>query len=114
MHEAYSHEVSSAGFWPGSPDSPKVVFYSYAYPEPDGYATAPVLPQSAYYDPTFKEFMLPYEAVRAASSPDKEVRVFLETTYLAAAELGHWSRRELERPALGAPPQWEEGGDVHV
>lgn len=114
MEEAYSHEVSSAGFWLGSKDFPEAVFYSYAYPEPAGYATAPVLPRSARYDSTLREFILPYEAVRAASSPDKEVRIFLETTYVAAAELGHWNRRELERTVAEAPYWREEGHDVRM
>jgi hypothetical protein len=114
MEEAYSHEVSSAGFWLGNKDFPEAVFYSYAYPEPAGYATAPVLPRSARYDSTLREFVLPYEAVRTASSPDKEVRTFLETTYVAAAELGHWNRRELERTVSEAPPWREEGHEVRM
>jgi uncharacterized protein DUF5996 len=114
MQEAYSHEVSSAGFWPGGMASSEAVFYSYAYPEPDGFSSAPVLPRAARYDPTLKEFILPYEAVRTASAPDTEVRLFLETTYLAAAELGHWRRSELERPAPEPPQPWEEPHDVRV
>ncbi|HYV44476.1 MAG TPA: DUF5996 family protein [Myxococcaceae bacterium] len=96
--EAYSHEVSSAGFWPGDPSFPEAAFYCYAYPQPPGFESAPVLPPSARYEPGLHEFILPYEAVRAAASPDLEVMTFLQTAYAAAAELGHWNRGELERP----------------
>ncbi len=114
MCEAYSHHVSSAGFWPGGPGLPEPAFYSYAYPEPEGFSTAPVLPAPARYDPTFREFILPYEAVRAAPSPDLEVRKFLETSYVAAAELGGWARSELERPAAEAVSGQEERDDLRV
>jgi len=95
--EAYSHEVSSAGFWPGDPSFPTAAFYSYAYPQPPGFERAPVLPRSARYVPTQRGFILPYEAVRAEPSPDLAVMTFLETTYVAAAELAGWPRDELER-----------------
>lgn len=100
--EAYSHEVSSAGFWPGGEMLPEPVFYSYAYPEPAGFATATVTPSDAYYHPTMREFVLPYEAVRATSRPDDLLLSFLRSTYDAAASLGHWQRTALERPLRGA------------
>jgi hypothetical protein len=100
--EAYSHEVSSAGFWPGDPSFPEAAFYSYAYPQPPGFERAPVLPRSARYSPVTRGFVLPYEAVRSAASPDLEVMTFLQTTYVAAAELGNWPRGELERSAAGS------------
>jgi hypothetical protein len=96
VREAYSHEVSSAGFWPGGMGS-DAVFYSYAYPEPQGFARAAVLPASAFYNDQFGEFMLPYEAVRMARSPAGELMKFLQSTYDAAAGLGRWPREELER-----------------
>jgi hypothetical protein len=95
--EAYSHEVSSAGFWPGSGPIPYPAFYSYAYPEPPGFKTAPVSPVSAFYSPEVGEFILPYEDVRTAASPDETLLAFLQTTYEAAAERGQWDRVELER-----------------
>jgi hypothetical protein len=96
MREAYSHEVSSAGFWPGSMGV-DASFYSYAYPAPPGYAEASVVPQGAYYHETLGEFVLPYEAVRQADSPETALRAFLDSTYEAAAELGNWDRAALER-----------------
>ncbi len=95
MHEAYSHEVSSAGYWPG-PDG-EGVFYSYAYPEPDGYRHEPVAPVGAHFDDTLGEFVLPYEIVRTAADPDAVLLEFLHTTYTAAAETARWNRKELER-----------------
>jgi len=97
MHEAYSHELSSAGFWPGNSDSPRPIFYAYAYPEPDGFSKVRVLPQNAFYDSGLREFVLPYEEVRTAPSPELAVRTFLQTTYVAAAQLGGWDRHALER-----------------
>lgn len=94
--EAYSHEVSSVGFWPGGPALPTPVFYSYAYPAPPGFATAPVLPEGAYYHAQLGEFVLPYELVRNAQSPDDMLMDFCQSTYDAAASLGHWNRAELE------------------
>jgi hypothetical protein len=99
MQESYSHEVSSAGFWPGGYDFPEAAFYAYAYPEPAGFADAAVAPHAAHYDPDMRIFVLPYRAVRESPSPDAEVKSFLESTYVAAAELGDWPRDELERPA---------------
>jgi hypothetical protein len=97
MHEAYSHEVSSAGFWPGAAWFPEAVFYAYAYPAPDGFASAPVRPAAARYEPALGEFVLPYAAVRTSKDPVGDVRAFLESTYVAAADLAHWDRRALER-----------------
>ncbi|MET0624454.1 MAG: DUF5996 family protein [Pyrinomonadaceae bacterium] len=95
--EAYSHEVSSAGFWPGGPALPEPIFYSYAYPEPAGFKDARVRPERAYYNNDFKEFVLPYEAVRASEIPDAELFYFLQDTYEAAAIKGNWDRAALER-----------------
>jgi len=94
--EAYSHEVSSAGFWPGSAAFPEPIFYAYAYPNPDGYAARPVRPEPARWEPALSEFVLPYEAVRTAASPEAELLAFLESTYEAAAELAAWDRGALE------------------
>jgi hypothetical protein len=94
--EAYSHEVSSAGFWPGSSALPYPVFYSYAYPEPTGFASTPV-PDGALYDSVLREFIIPYDVVRTAHSPDDTLLAFLTSTYAAAADNGGWNRRALER-----------------
>lgn len=94
--EAYSHEVSSAGFWWGGGPAPYPAFYSYAYPEPEGFAQAPVGPAAAFYSAELREFVLPYEAVRSAPSPDEALLEFLETTYAAAANAGRWDRAALE------------------
>jgi hypothetical protein len=98
--EAYSHEVSSCGFWPGGAPLPSPVFYSYAYPEPQGYSTAPVRPGGAAYHPTLREFILPYDEVRQAQSPDATLLEFLQTSYEAAADLGNWDRSALEQKRL--------------
>jgi Family of unknown function (DUF5996) len=100
--EAYSHEVSSCGFWPGAGFG-QPAFYSYAYPEPAGFAAATVRPDSAFYSRELQEFVLPYDAVRRAVAPREALLQFLESTYVAAADLGHWDRAALERPspALG-------------
>ena len=95
--EAYSHEVSSAGFWPGGPALPEPIIYSYAYPEPEGFKEARVGPEAAYYNNDFKEFVLPYEAVRTSEDPDAALLQFLQTTYEAAATHAHWDRASLER-----------------
>jgi hypothetical protein len=100
--EAYSHEVSSAGFWPGNATVPYAAWYSYAYPTPPGFGAAPVEPAEAFWSAELGEFLLPYEAVRSAPSPDAVLERFLETTYRAAAELGGWDREALERER-GAP-----------
>jgi hypothetical protein len=94
MELAYSQEVSSCGFWPGG--SVEGSFYSYAYPQPDGFAAWPVTPDAAYYNDDLGEFLLPYEAVRTAEDPDAMLLSFFETTYQAAADLGGWERAELE------------------
>ena len=99
MEEAYSREVSSAGWWPRS-EPPGPSFYAYAYPEPEGYKTARVDPADATYDTTLREFVLPYDAVRDATDPDAAVLAFLESTYEAAADLGGWDRRRLEPAEL--------------
>lgn len=95
--EAYSHEVSSAGFWPGSGDIKQPAFYSYTVPEPQGFAQATVRPRQASYDPKLKEFFLMYEDVRTATSPEATLMEFLQSTYEAGANLGHWDRESLEQ-----------------
>lgn len=101
MHEAYSHEVSSAGYWPGH--GGEGIFYSYAYPEPDGFRTADVGPD-ARFDHELGEFVLPYTAVRTAADPDAVLLDFLQRTYEAAADNAGWDRAALERPQ----DQWDE------
>ena len=101
--EAYSHEVSSAGFWPGNEAFPQAAFYSYAYPEPTGFRDRPVTP-GAHFDKTLGEFILPYDTMRTASEPDALLLDFLSTTYAAAAETGGWDRKSLECP-IGIPGQ---------
>ena len=97
MREAYSRECSSCGFWPGG-GATNASFYSYAYPEPPEYSSARVRPDEAYYDRDMREFILPYEAVRTARSPDETLLAFLQSTYDAASDLGGWDRAALERP----------------
>ncbi len=97
MQEAYSHEVSSCGFWPGNGGFGKAAFYAYAYPEPEGFGASQVAPAAAYYDQELGQFILPYDAVRTASAPDDAVLDFLQVTYAAAANLGDWDRAVLER-----------------
>lgn len=104
VREAYSHACISAGWWPGTPDSAvsEPAFYAYAYPEPDGLPAARIEPSAARYEPTLREFILPYDAVRTASEPDAVLLAFLQSTYAAAARLAGWSP-DLERapaPAL--------------
>ncbi len=96
--EAYSHEVSSCGFWPGGGPVPYAAFYSYAYPEPQGFPAAPVRPAEAFYSAEMREFLLPYDAVRESKSPDDALLDFLQCTYEAAADLARWDRAALERP----------------
>ena len=91
--EAYSHEVSSAGFWPGGNGIDFPAFYSYAYPAPAEFGLAKVAPAAAYFDKTLGEFLLPYEAVRQARDPAADLLAFLNSTYRAAADLGAWDRR---------------------
>jgi hypothetical protein len=99
--EAYSHECSSCGFWPGGPGMPEAAFYAYAYPAPDGFERAAVRPAAAYFHEGLSEFILPYEAVRQAADPDRALLEFLQSTYEAAADLGGWNRAALERAPLG-------------
>jgi len=99
--EAYSHEVSSAGFSPGNDAFPRAAFYSYAYPEPAGFRSRPVA-AGAGFDATLGEFILPYDTVRSAAEPDALLLDFLSTTYAAAADAGHWDRAALEC-AIGVP-----------
>lgn len=94
--EAYSHEVSSCGFWPGSEGMPEPIFYCYAYPLPEGFAEAKVQPAAASWNAALREFVLPYEAVRTAVDPDEVLLQFLQSTYEAAAALARWDRDALE------------------
>jgi hypothetical protein len=105
--EAYSQEVSSLGFWPGNTAIPTPVFYSYAYPEPPGFAEAKVQPEGASYQPKLREFILPYDTVRTAESPDEVLLQFAQSTYDAASQLGKWDRDALEekKPALHSARQ---------
>jgi hypothetical protein len=100
--EAYSHEVSSAGFWPGSAGVEYPAFYSYAYPEPPGFSSAPVRPAQAFWSRDLSEYILPYDAVRTAGDREQALMDFLVSTYEAAANLGKWDRASLECP-LGRP-----------
>ena len=102
MWEAYSHEVSSCGYWPGPPRD-EGVFYAYAYPEPPGYRETTITPDGGRWDEDLGEFILPYEAVRAARDPDALLLEFLQSTYEAAAVTAGWERAELERPNGGRP-----------
>jgi hypothetical protein len=104
--EAYSHEVSSLGFWPGNEAMPDPVFYSYAYPEPRGFSDAKVEPSLAKYNPQLKEFVLPYEQMRQAESPDAALLHFARSTYDAASTLGDWDRAALTevKPRLHSRP----------
>ncbi len=97
--EAYSHEVYSCGFWPGGEMSPAAAFYSYAYPTPDGFSSAPVQPAEAFWSEEMGEYFLPYEAVRTSSDPDAALRDFLRSTYNAVADLAEWDRDKLEVPS---------------
>jgi hypothetical protein len=97
VREAYSHEVSSCGFWPGGGVIQEPAFYSYAYPEPVGFKQAVAQPPEAFYSSELSEFILPYDVVRASESPDETLLGFLQSTYEAAANLGNWDRSALER-----------------
>jgi hypothetical protein len=110
MREAYSHEVSSAGFWPGGNGTDYPAFYSYAYPVPPGFRGHPVQPAAAFFSEALGEFLLPYEAVRTAADPEATLMAFLQTTYEAAAETAHWDRAALEC-ALGRPGVPRSTGD---
>ena len=98
MREAYSHEVSSCGFWPGNGGYGRAAFYSYAYPQPPGFESVQLRTPGAIYDPELKEFLLPYDAVRRAANPDEVLMGFLQETYAAAADAAGWDRAALERP----------------
>jgi hypothetical protein len=97
MREGYSHEVSSAGFWPGGETLPEPVFYAYVYPTPPGFGEVPVRPAAAYYHQQMGEFVLPYEAARTAPDPEAAILDFLQSTYEAAADTAKWDRKALER-----------------
>jgi hypothetical protein len=105
--EAYSQEVSSLGFWPGNAAMPAPVFYSYAYPEPPGFAEAKIQPQAAFYEPKLREFILPYDAVRTSQNPDEVLLDFAQSAYDAASKLGKWDREALEekKPPLHSSGQ---------
>ena len=94
--EAYSHEVSSCGFWPGGPIYPEPVFYSYAYPQPPGFEHASIEPAAAFYHQELHEWVLPYAAVQTAADPDAMLLSFLQSTYAAAADAAQWDRSQLE------------------
>jgi len=102
LREAYSHEVSSAGFWPGGASMPAAAFYSYAYPEPEGFRTAAARPQSAFYNSALGEFLLPYDSIRQSATPDADLLAFFDSTYSAAADAAGWDRAALECDA-GVP-----------
>ena len=102
MREGYSHEVSSAGFWPGGGAIDYPAFYSYAYPAPEGFVAAKVQPGAAFFSTELGEFILPYDAVRTAADPARELLVFLQSTYDAAADLAKWDRAALDCQ-LGEP-----------
>jgi hypothetical protein len=95
--DAYSHEVSSCGFWPGGGPIPYPAFYAYAYPEPAGFAEAAVAPDGAFYSQDLREFILPYDIVRRSADPDTTLLAFLQATYEVAARLAGWDRAALER-----------------
>lgn len=96
MQEAYSHEVSSCGFWPGSEQFPHPAFYAYCYPTPADFGQQPVKPAAAFYSTEMGEFFLKYDDVRLAENPEIALSAFLESTYIAAANTGHWDRKNLE------------------
>jgi hypothetical protein len=99
MQEAYSHEVSSAGLWPGGGDIQGPAFYSYTTPEPAGFKTYPVLPKPAFYHTGIGEFLLMYDDIRGTTSPESELMEFFQTTYEGGANLAKWDRTALERPS---------------
>jgi hypothetical protein len=100
MAEAYSHEVSSCGFWPGNGGYGRAAFYVYAYPEPAGYGDSRLQTAEAFYDKGLGQFILPYDAVRQSVDPDKLLLGFLQETYAAAADLATWDRQALERQGM--------------
>jgi hypothetical protein len=105
--EAYSQEVSSLGFWPGSAAAPTPLFYSYSYPEPPGFSEAKIQPDAAFYEAKLHEFILPYDGVRTAEKPDQILLDFAQSAYDAASKLGKWDRAALEekKPALHSASQ---------
>jgi hypothetical protein len=108
MVEGYSRELSSAGFWPGGGE--EGAFYAYAYPEPDGFPDCPAGPDAAYYSVENGQFLLPYEAVADSKDPDRDLQLFLHSTYEAAADLGDWDRRSLEDD----PARWPQHRPGHA
>jgi hypothetical protein len=100
MREAYSHEVSSCGFWPGNGGYGRAAFYVYAYPEPAGYGDTRLRTPEAFYDGGLGQFILPYDAVRRSQDPDTLLLGFLQETYEAAADKAGWDRQALERQTL--------------
>lgn len=113
MKDAYSHEVISHGFWPGSGPVLEPAFYAYAVPEPDGLKTASIEPDGAYYHTGLNEFILPYEAVRNAPSPDRAIAAFVDSTYQRAATLAGWDRPALQRAGLDGPAPLGVAGDPY-
>jgi len=111
--EAYSHECSSAGFWPGSGVVTDPAFYAYASPEPQGYSEYKARPPAAFYHPDMKEFILMYDQVRRAPSPEETLHDFLDSTYEAAANLGHWDRAALER-SVSRKSEISHGEGMHA
>ena len=109
--EAYSHEVTSAGFWPGNRESPEPIFYSYAYPTPEGFAASSVEPDAAFWLEELGEFALPYSAVAESSDPDSTLLSFFETTHAAAAGLADWDRETLECQDPEGPSWWIDRSD---
>jgi hypothetical protein len=109
MRDAYSHEVISHGFWPGSAPVLEPAFYAYAVPAPPGLGEAAVQPEGAYYHRELGEFILPYEAVRTAASPERAITEFVDSTYAMAATLAHWDRAALER----SPPATRSGDELN-
>ncbi len=96
MQEAYSHEVSSCGFWPGNDAYPHASFYAYCYPAPEAFATQPVQPEATFFSPEMGEFLLSYDAVQQSAHPEETLMAFLQSTYEAAAHTAHWDRHSLE------------------
>lgn len=97
MTEAYSHEVSSCGFWPGGGPINEPIFYAYSYPEPPGFNEYHIQPKEAFYHSVMKEFVLPYNVINTSNSPDGSLLAFLQSTYEAAATCAQWDRNALER-----------------
>jgi hypothetical protein len=108
--EAYSHEVTSCGFWPGNRATPTPIFYAYAYPTPDGFPAAQVEPDEAFWLAQLGEFALPYEAVRTAADPDRHLLSFVESAHAAAADLSGWDRGALECTSPRGPDWWRLRG----